>query len=178
MTVRYEIRWDANHPIKGRIDLGHFQIQIPQDMPLGNTFVLRGRGFAITKKGNQKEVEHPLNVLPTLVQVWGGEEPSSLEIKGPEAVVEQEKIVVVVRGPGVGISTNNAGWWMEKISGSISVQQNPAQPAKAIVSGVRAGWVRLKVVVGTHTAEKIIRVKPAIKRLLIGSSLARRTLGV
>jgi len=168
LTLHVEISWDQDKPRTGRVDLGHIRVQIPDDLTLGSTFILRGNGAAIIAPGG-KTSQHPLNVLPTAVKIWGGPEPGSLAIDGPAEVKESAEIVVHATGQGIGPGQTNIGWWAERISGIASVRPaNPADPTAATVKAQRAGLVRLKVVVGTHVAEKVVRVKPTVHPNLVG----------
>jgi hypothetical protein len=168
LTLHVEISWDQDKPRTGRIDLGHIRVQIPGDLTLGSTFILRGSGTAIIAAG-AKTSQQPLNVLPNAVKTWGGPDPQSLAIEGPAEVKESAEIVVHATGQGIVPGQTNIGWWAERISGIASVRPaNPADPTAATVKAQRAGLVRLKVVVGTHVAEKVVRVKPTVRPNLVG----------
>jgi hypothetical protein len=169
LTLHVEISWDQSKPRTGRIDLGHIRVQIPADLTLGSTFILRGSGAATIAAGG-KTSQQPLNVLPAAVKIWGGAEPQSLAIEGPAEVKESAEIVVHATGQGISPGQTNIGWWAEQISGIASVRPaNPADPTAATVKAQRAGLVRLKVVVGTHVAEKVVRVKATVRPNLVGS---------
>ena len=80
-----------------------------------------------------------------------------IAIEGPNEVYEVKKNEVEVTIKGIPDTPNNVGWWVENISGLAKVDQHDTEPAKATVTGLKAGLVRLNAVVGTRTAEKIIR---------------------
>jgi len=173
LSLHLEIKWDPTQPRSGRINLGHLRVRIPEGVALASTFVLRGNGAAISLVSGH-ESQSALNVLPALIHVWGGAEPASLEIQGPRTVGEEAEITVHAAGQGVSADHHNTGWWIERISGYASVQQNPADGTTAIVTGLRAGLVKLKVVVGTQTAETVIRIQATVRPNLLGLSARLR----
>lgn len=163
-----KIRWNASKPLSGAIDLGTLQVSVPSKVPLGSAFVLRGGGSVVTGP-NAKPVLQPAKILPVLLKVWGGVEPSAFSIIGPESVSENASIDLHV-SDAVDPNASNIGWWVEKISGQVSAAQYGAKRNTAAIRGVRAGYVRVKAVVGTTTAEKIIKVQAARKPRVIGIS--------
>jgi len=167
LTLHLKINWDQGQPRTGRIDLGHLRVQIPADLTLGSTFILRGNGAAVISTAGQP-TERPLNVLPTAVKIWGGPEPQSLTIDTPAEVNESAEIAVRATGQGLAPGQTNIGWWVERISGIASVRTSSADGTSATVKGQRAGLVRLKVVAGTHVAERVVRVRPTIRPSLVG----------
>lgn len=175
LNLKVSIAWDAGQPRTGEIDLGHLSVHVSPGVPLGSAFVLRGVGTA-TIVSHDKVVERPLNVLPSVVRAWGGPEPAMLSVEGGGQVGEGKEAMIRALPQGMTRATN-VGWWIEKISGVASIRQDPADPTRATVAGRRAGFVRVKVVVGTTTAEHLIRVTPTVAPTRVGLGSILRTAG-
>jgi len=175
LSLHLQIAWDASRPLSGRIDLGHLRVRVPADMPLGSSFVLRGVG-TVTAASEGVVLQRPINVLPSLVNVWGGPEPTSLRIDGSDRVGENMEVPVYARGVGLVPSKSSVGWWVERISGLASVQVAAANTTEAVLKGLRAGLVRVKAVSGTRVAEKIVRITATDRPNTVGWGLQLRNL--
>ena len=167
LMLRFEITWDPAKPRTGRIDLGTVAVKVPAGVSLGSSFVVRGQGTAV-QRTPRGDTAPPLNVLPTLVKVWGGPEPSSLKLQCPASVGEGKEIRPEVLAEALPAGANNIGWWLESLGGVASLRQDPAAPARAMVTGKRAGRVRVCVVAGTQTVSQVITVTPTAKSDFIG----------
>jgi hypothetical protein len=173
ITLHVEVQWDATHQLTGRIDVGTLSLTVPASTRLGSTFVLRG--LHGTAASSTERIEHALNVLPIAVRVWGGIESAALTIEGPEEVPERGQIDLRAVVGDAEAGSGNEGWWVESGTGRARVSQDPGDGRMATLTGQRAGLVRVVVVVGTTTADKVIRVTPAIRPNLLGSSIRIRT---
>lgn len=175
LAAKVAVRWAGAQPQSGEIELGRIAVSVPQGVALGSTFILRGKGTATVVRDG-KTLQRELNVLPRLVRVWGGPEPTTLSIQASGEVVE--KAATSVRADPAGVEkAANVGWWVERLSGVASIRQDAADPTQAIVTGQRAGFVRIKVVVGTTEAALLVRVLSAEKPTRLGLGLRGRALG-
>ena len=171
LMLRLDVSWDPAKSRSGRIDLGSVTVSVPAEVALGSSFLVRGQATAVTR-GGRKETAVPLNVLPTLVKVWGGPEPASLKLQCPATVGEGKDIHPAVTLEGVPSGSRNIGWWLESLGGVASLAQDAADPARARITGKRAGVIRVCVVAGTQIATQVVRVTPTVKSDLI--SLMRK----
>jgi len=166
LTLHLEISWNPSGQRVGRIDLGQLPVQIPTGVFFGNTFILAGTGLAFSRTG-RAEQSKTLNVLPTLVRIWGGPEPTSLAITGPKEVSEMADIAIQATAPGVPANAQNAGWWIEPMSGDASITQDQSDSTRITLTGLRAGLVKLHAIVGAQTVETLIHVLPTVMPILL-----------
>ena len=164
LMMQLEITWQQARA--GRIDLGSLTVRVPAGVALGSSFFVRGKGTAVQRRGRE-ESALPLNVLPMLVKVWGGSEPSSVKLNCPATVGEGKEIHPEVILEGVPAGARNIGWWLEPLGGVATIRQDAAAPTRALVSGKRAGRVRVCAVAGTQTVSQVIKVTPTAQRDLI-----------
>jgi len=154
-TLTVEVAWEAEQAKTGRFDLGVLRMALPPSTALGSTFRIESRGEVTV--GRNRIV--PVDGVPIMLRLWGGPEPTSLRIEGPSSVEEDTEASVKINAEGLPDDAPNIGWWVETGSGRAQVSQS-RDPARATVRGDRAGFVTVKVVVGTHTAEHLIRITP------------------
>jgi hypothetical protein len=154
-TLTVEVAWEAEQAKTGRFDLGVLRVALPPTTALGSTFRIESRGEVTV--GRNRIV--PVDGVPIMLRVWGGPEPTSLRIEGPSSVEEDTEGSVKVNAEGLPDDAANIGWWVETVSGRALVSPS-RDPARATVRGERAGFVTVKVVVGTRTAEHLIRITP------------------
>ena len=166
LMVQLEITWDQAKPRAGRIDLGALTVRVPAGVAMGGSFFVRGKGTAVQRRGRE-ESALPLNVLPMLVKVWGGSEPSSVKLNCPATVAEEKEIHPEVILEGLPAGARNIGWWLEPLGGVATIRQDVAAPTRALVTGKRAGRVRVCAVAGTQTVSQVIKVTPTAKPDLI-----------
>lgn len=55
-SIRYDIRWNENNPLSGKINLGQILIEIPNDVPLGSSFLVRCEGLLVTTEQGQESM--------------------------------------------------------------------------------------------------------------------------
>lgn len=164
MGMHLEITWDPSKKLAGRFDLGTLTVSTPADAPPGSTHLLTGKAWAIAT--GAEEVKKAMQTLSPLIRIWGGPEPHSVRISGPTEVSEESTIELEAIADGLPVETTNAGWWTNSITGKVRLLQTSPGSLKAQVTGLRAGRLKVSVVVGTTVAETVIRVKAKVKPAL------------
>jgi len=162
LTLHLELSWSPTKALSGRIGLGDLAVRIPGNFGFGHTFMLSGKGIAVSGSGTQTAQE-PVQVLAPLIQIWGGGQPASVTIEGPAQVREDAEIMLEAVATDLPPDANNAGWWTNGITGRARALQSAPGSRKIQLKGQRAGLVRVSVVVGTVVAETIIRVTPNVQ---------------
>jgi hypothetical protein len=161
-VMQLTISWDPAKKKTGRFAIGTMKVAIPAEAGFGNTFLLDGKGTASLQTA-VNVLSQPMQAIAPLIRIWGGPEPTKLQITGPNEVVEGSEIELTVVADGIPVQQAKAGWWANSMTGKVSVSQLSPGSLKARITGRNAGFVKVFAVVGTTVCETRIRVKAYVR---------------
>jgi hypothetical protein len=157
INVQVHQTWPVEAARRGLFTLGELHLQVPADMNYGSTFIIRGFSGTAVAGGRR---QYDLNIVPWAIRIWGGPEPTSLEIRAPATVFEKQTVKIELAADGIAGPVTNCGWWVTNHGGKAGLLVVDGQPEAANLNALRAGPIVVHAVCGRTTAEQAIRLQP------------------